>query len=995
MASKSQQYHNNISSTKKNTISLVLSACKEKGITNTITQSALLAIVSKESDFVPKGEGSYATTSADRIRSIFGSRFSGYTDAQIDSIKQDEKKFFSIVYGDKYGNGPEPTRDGWVFRGRGFNQLTFRSNYKSIGKNIGQDLENKPELMERLDIASKALIQYYVSAFGKMDASLLRQYGIDKKSDSIQTLNGIKDIATAVRAFYQATAGAGKKHDGLPVGLYFEKGATKQGDGDLFFPNDDLGGFTKARNRAPGFYKMITGGDLPADPVVSTEPVQEGPVTDDQSNKQVVGVDTGESEGRDQNDTPQNVDVVIPGLTNIFPPTIKVEPIKFDIKNESNKFKKEMAANLGWKPFVWYNGYQIAERDIAYFALYNDGLLPAVTIIFSDTMNLMRDKAFPLDDTKIKIFLSSRSVNIRHILLEFKIKNFSINGDTYTIIGTLNVNGLHTKNYKAYSKKTSFYAMQDICKETGIGFNSNINDSSDKMTWINPGLKVHDFMDDILENSYISDEGFAYGYIDFYYNFNYVDIEKELSRDNTDDKGIDTSGVASNISGDEDRLYEMSLTNDKSAKDSDRFISDYKVLNNSTSVSLHKGYLNISKFYDSIKKEFLIFDVDSITSEGDKTIIMKGSPQDEQFYKENYTTTYMGKTDIDNSHVNFNYSSVHNLQNIDDLQKIGIRITIPNPNYNLYRFQKIKLMITNTAATPANDIKNDRISGDWFIIDIKIVYTDGKIYQEVSLIKRELEVSTEELEAEGDLNQLNNPTGNNPVENTTNPTDLTNTDVAGTTPYTPPAATSSTADTTAPVTNNALITKHKLDLIPGSYVTNGGQKIQVCQIDGSAVNVVMADAYLSMVDAAAKENIQFRISSAFRSPYDSINTKSANGVQVNASSQQYLYDGYKAGKPGFNLAAKPGTSNHGNGISLDLSTGTRGKDKSNKKGLKESVYKWLIVNSWKYGFVRGVATEEWHFDYLPQNAKNGPYAKYQGDVNRFYNDLGLETIKIA
>ena len=56
--------------------------------------------------------------------------------------------------------------------------------------------------------------------------------------------------------------------------------------------------------------------------------------------------------------------------------------------------------------------------------------------------------------------------------------------------------------------------------------------------------------------------------------------------------------------------------------------------------------------------------------------------------------------------------------------------------------------------------------------------------QEVSLIKRELEVSSDELEAQEALNaeqnQGSNPsTGNNPIENTTNPTDVTGTDVAG------------------------------------------------------------------------------------------------------------------------------------------------------------------------------------------------------------------------
>ena len=71
------------------------------------------------------------------------------------------------------------------------------------------------------------------------------------------------------------------------------------------------------------------------------------------------------------------------------------------------------------------------------------------------------------------------------IALHEEIKNFSISGKSYTVVGTLNVNGLHVKNYKSYSQKTSYYTLQDVCKEVGLGFNSNISDTDDKMTWIN------------------------------------------------------------------------------------------------------------------------------------------------------------------------------------------------------------------------------------------------------------------------------------------------------------------------------------------------------------------------------------------------------------------------------------------------------------------------------------------------------------------------------
>jgi hypothetical protein len=77
------------------------------------------------------------------------------------------------------------------------------------------------------------------------------------------------------------------------------------------------------------------------------------------------------------------------------------------------------------------------------------------------------------------------------------------------------------------------------------------------------------------------------------------------------------------------------------------------------------------KFYNDVKKNFLIFDVDSITSPGDK-IIMKGKPQDEEFFKQNINLIYTGKIDTDNMHQNYHYSYIQNLRNITELRKIGL-----------------------------------------------------------------------------------------------------------------------------------------------------------------------------------------------------------------------------------------------------------------------------------------------------------------------------------
>ena len=45
------------------------------------------------------------------------------------------------------GNGPEETKDGYKFRGRGFIQLTGKDNYTAFGKSINEDIVSNPDLV--------------------------------------------------------------------------------------------------------------------------------------------------------------------------------------------------------------------------------------------------------------------------------------------------------------------------------------------------------------------------------------------------------------------------------------------------------------------------------------------------------------------------------------------------------------------------------------------------------------------------------------------------------------------------------------------------------------------------------------------------------------------------------------------------------------------------------------------------------------------------------
>ena len=116
------------------------------------------------------------------------------------------------------------------------------------------------------------------------------------------------------------------------------------------------------------------------------------------------------------------------------------------------QFQREVASNLGNFPFVYYGSYQIEVQNIYFLSLYYVKSFPYISISFYDTLNLMKDKGMPLDDTKIKVFFNPRSSQLKEILLQFKITNFSVNESKYSIEGVIDADLLHVIQYKSYPK---------------------------------------------------------------------------------------------------------------------------------------------------------------------------------------------------------------------------------------------------------------------------------------------------------------------------------------------------------------------------------------------------------------------------------------------------------------------------------------------------------------------------------------------------------------
>lgn len=118
--------------------------------------------------------------------------------------------------------------------------------------------------------------------------------------------------------------------------------------------------------------------------------------------------------------------------------------------------------------------------------------------------------------------------------------------------------------------------------------------------------------------------------------------------------------------------------------------------------------------------------------------------------------------------------------------------------------------------------------------------------------------------------------------------------------------------------------------------------VNIVGFEGQAEQITLDSLalYAKLQEAAAQENLTLAIESAFRT----------------YASQAALYQLYKAGKG--NLAAAPGASNHQHGQAFDLNTGD----------FDTPLYVWLTENAPRFGFIRTVNNEHWHWEYSAAEA---------------------------
>lgn len=670
--------------------------------------------------------------------------------------KKNSNGVFIWVLG-RYGNNT--WGDGWKYRGRGYNGVTFYSNYKSWGekpqmkqllqnKYSGQTLTGNPDLLGNHDVASLTTALYMAQVAQST-----------KKNWGSNNLNDFTDTKNAYFTFFHATAGPGYKKSRIKAfddGVYEPCNWCQQGKNPRRIGKT---GFTKGHDRMDDILLWLDD-KLPAADKVPLDQIKTSASsnTSTASTGSTGGASTGaagsepiaQDSKTDQND--QNSSQAggqSEQIRKIFANTFKPADMTINVENLSEADKANIAQTIGFTPAIFYNGVQIQSKDVSNFRLYHEKFLPKIDLTLFDTYGIFKKTGMPGDDTKISIFISSRTKYLKSIQMDFKILSFKQTASSkYQVEAILDIPGLYLRRYSSFSSQTSFQVLQEIAKECGLGFMTNITDTNDRQNWINTGLTNREFIQKVVSRAYISDTTYQTCYIDYYYNLVFVDLSKEFKRDVSNDVSISSTGmsrltVEPNKADVDDKIEEMILTTDRNLNLSTNFIEKLTTDNNSTSISLSTAYRNDISYVDLNNKQILQFTVNPDTSDATKGKLFRASSGDDDFFKENNKTIYTGKIDSfeteGNAHSNISYTSVNNKRNLIEMAKFSATAFMPNFNFNLYPFRKIRIQVMNPKPTPDQPVFFDpRLTGEWMVMSMEWRYQSQKTSMYISIIKRDL-----------------------------------------------------------------------------------------------------------------------------------------------------------------------------------------------------------------------------------------------------------------
>jgi hypothetical protein len=432
-------------------------------------------------------------------------------------------------------------------------------------------------------------------------------------------------------------------------------------------------------------------------------------------------------------------------------------------------------------PYVKINGFEMDADTLIKFKISSKDLIPTIELSFQDDTKQFQND-FPKDGDLIELYIRSRNNNLKKkIRINFDILtingyNTRNNNNIYKLSGIMKVPNIFSEKQISYPSDTSYNHLLSVCDEIQLGFASNETSTDDKMPRFNPNNTIKDFISKTSETIYKDEKSFYTTYIDLYYYLTLVNVNSCFSMDDTLEDGVadiitavtqDKSSDSEGVQGDDTKLI---LSNHSNYSNTTNYITQYNLFNSAGEIWMKNGYKRYSQYLDMDEYVFNSFFIDPMTTDGAEgnLIILKGKAGDNSYQNQNkflYQGRQYSTLNEGNLHPNYHFSKILNHQNNEELNKMGLTVTLRDISSTISRYKRIPVaiyernsgLLTNAGMQygdaerdtvpeqdgdiynrPENAIANSFISGFYVVRDFTINWDNKEGFtQTVNLIRRE------------------------------------------------------------------------------------------------------------------------------------------------------------------------------------------------------------------------------------------------------------------
>lgn len=454
-------------------------------------------------------------------------------------------------------------------------------------------------------------------------------------------------------------------------------------------------------------------------------------------------------------------------------PSLELDELSFseDLLTYSEYEPKKSETYLGTSfPVVKIRSTILHKEQIIHLSIDYTDFLPKIVLTFTPDNIGFLAYDFPFDGEIVSIFVRSWTEAMKPIRNDFEILNLEyhaadsdeIGATLVTLTGRLRIPNLYDDKTES-TEDTSWNTLLKVCDSFGLGYASNIESTDDKMRWIN-NTNTETYIKWVAEHSWIGENSFMHCFVDPYYVLNFIDMNKQFSFSNENNPGVFSATYIRDHF--ENRISDIEvddffITNMPDMQLTNNYISNYKLINNSTAITNRKGVGQDFNFYDFTTKQAVRTLLEPLITEGGEDATLLRGRVDETYVESLIKNRWAGvqySYPIGNTHKNYLVAKYFNTRNKEELEKMNLEVDLPSFNPSIYVGQRLRVYIFSssntrdaeilkgdntpviyTGKTPKPYVLNKLLSGFFVVKGYKITYSypDYQARQTVTLVRRE------------------------------------------------------------------------------------------------------------------------------------------------------------------------------------------------------------------------------------------------------------------